>query len=48
MQKPPALEAMTRSNLDKKLEELMASGEEITVTDVVLGGRSISLIVEFA
>jgi hypothetical protein len=48
MQKPPALEAMTRSNLDKKLEELMASGEEITVTDEVLGGRSISLIVEFA
>ncbi|GMH62707.1 hypothetical protein TrRE_jg921 [Triparma retinervis] len=48
MQKPPALEAMTRPNRDKKLEELMASGEEITVTDEVLGGRSISLIVEFA
>jgi len=46
MQKPPALEAMTRPNKDKKLGDLIANNEEIIVTDEVLGGRSISLVVE--
>ncbi|KAI9802412.1 MAG: hypothetical protein M1825_002795 [Sarcosagium campestre] len=32
-QAPPALEARTRPNLDKKLRDLVASGEELAVSD---------------
>ncbi|KAG2220599.1 hypothetical protein INT45_002621 [Circinella minor] len=36
MQAPPVLEEATRPNLEKKLEDLIESGEYITVTDVAL------------
>lgn len=33
MQSPPSLEVMTRSNLERKVAELIEDGEQITVTD---------------
>ena len=36
MQAPTVLEEATRPNLEKKLEDLIESGEYITVTDVAL------------
>ena len=48
MQKPPALEKATRHNLDKALSSLIASGEDITVTDPVLQNINVSLSVCFS
>ena len=48
MQKPPALEKATRPNLDKALSSLIASGEDITVTDPVLQNINVSLSVCFS
>ena len=46
MQAPPALEAMTRPNLDKPLSDLIDSGEELTITDPVFpGSKSLGLCV---
>jgi len=47
MQKPPALNASTRPNLDKPLSELVDEGEEIAVTDPVLGHTHLSLAIQF-
>merc|ERR1719253_2217001 len=47
MRKPKALEKATRPNLDKPLAELMASGEELVVTDPVLPETSLVLVVTF-
>mmetsp|Transcript_19010 Transcript_19010/g.35300 ORF Transcript_19010/g.35300 Transcript_19010/m.35300 type:complete len:428 (-) Transcript_19010:49-1332(-) len=48
MQAPPALEAMTRPNLDKELKDLIESGEELSVTDPVFPGeKSLNLIITF-
>jgi NEDD8-activating enzyme E1 len=47
MQKPPALEKATRPNLDKPLSSMIASGENITVTDPVLQNINVSLSVTF-
>jgi len=47
MQKPPALNAATRPNLDKPLSELVSDGEEITVTDPILQHVHLSLAVRF-
>ncbi|OEU14999.1 hypothetical protein FRACYDRAFT_275518 [Fragilariopsis cylindrus CCMP1102] len=47
MQKPPALESATRSNLDKPLKSLVMDGEEIAVTDPVLQHAHLSLAVRF-
>jgi len=47
MQKPPALNASTRPNLDKALSELVEEGEEIAVTDPVLQHAHLSLAVRF-
>jgi NEDD8-activating enzyme E1 len=48
MQKPPALEQMTRPNLDLPVSSLIASGEEISVTDPVLESINLSLLVTFS
>jgi len=48
MQKPPALNAATRPNLDKALSELIDDGEEIAVTDPVLQHAHLSLAVRFS
>lgn len=45
MRKPAALEKATRGNLDRPLGELIASGEELTVTDPALPDTSLGLIV---
>lgn len=47
MQKPPALEKATRSNLDKHLSELISDGEELTVTDPLLESIAVLLAVHF-
>ena len=47
MQKPPALEQATRANLDKPLVELIAEGEEISVTDPLLESTAVAILVEF-
>jgi len=47
MQKPPALNAASRPNLDKALSELVDEGEEIAVTDPVLQHAHLSLAVRF-
>lgn len=47
MRKPVALEKATRANLDRPLAELMASGEELVVTDPVLPDTSLGLVVTF-
>jgi len=47
MQKPPALEAMTRSNLDKALELLIQDNEELTVTDPSLAHASVGICIHF-
>ena len=47
MQKPPALNASTKPNLDKALSELVAEGEEIAVTDPVLQHTHLSLAIAF-
>jgi ubiquitin-activating enzyme E1 C len=47
MQKPPALNAASRPNLDKALSELVDEGEEITVTDPILQHTHLSLAVRF-
>jgi ubiquitin-activating enzyme E1 C len=45
-QAPPQLEASTRPNLEKPLEDLLSEGAEVTVTD---GGLpfSLSLIIKW-
>ena len=49
MQAPPALEAMTRPNLDKPLKDLIENGEELTITDPVFpGSKSLALSVVFS
>jgi len=47
MQKPPALNAASRPNLDKALSELVDEGEEIAVTDPVLQHAHLSLAIRF-
>ncbi len=47
MRKPVALEKATRGNLDKTLKELVTSGEELVVTDLVLPDTSLALVVHF-
>ena len=48
MPNPPSLEMMTRPNLDKPLEDLVKSGEEVTVTDSVFpGDLSLRLVINF-
>jgi ubiquitin-activating enzyme E1 C len=47
MQKPPALEKATRSNLDKPVSSLITSGEEITVTDALLESINLALSITF-
>jgi ubiquitin-activating enzyme E1 C len=47
MQKPPPLEQATRPNLDKAVSLLIASGEEITVTDPVLQNTNLALAISF-
>jgi len=47
MQKPPALEKATRSNLDKALNVLIQNGEELTVTDPMFSDTSIGLSIFF-
>lgn len=46
MQKPPALEALTRGNLNKPLHELIHSGELLSVTDPMLTAVSLSIQVD--
>jgi len=48
MQKPPALEAATRPNLDKALSVLVDEGEEINVTDPLLESANVAVAVSFA
>lgn len=48
MQQPPALEKATRRNLDKPLSSLVSDGEEILVTDPILGSINVTLRVQFA
>lgn len=49
MQGPPALRAATSVNLDKKLRDLVADGELLTITDsVFVGDLALSLKVAFA
>lgn len=48
MPKPPALEAVTRPNLDKPLSILLQTdGEEITVTDPLLESINVTLAISF-
>jgi len=47
MRKPVSLEKALRANLDKTLIELMANGEELTITDPVFHDASLSLVVNF-
>ena len=47
MQKPPALNAASRPNLDKALSDLVDDGEEIAVTDSVLQHAHLSLAIRF-
>lgn len=47
MQKPPALEKATRVNLDKAVSSLVASGEEVTVTDPVVQNINLALSISF-
>ena len=47
MPKPPALEKFTRPNLDKALNVLIGSGEELTVTDPMFPGTSVVLSIYF-
>ena len=47
MQKPPALEMMTRSNFDKALSTLIENGEELTITDPMLSDTSVRMSVFF-
>ena len=45
MRKPLALERATKVNLDKPLNELISSGEELTITDPVFHDTSLQLVV---
>jgi ubiquitin-activating enzyme E1 C len=47
MQRPPALEKMTRPNLDKPLSALIADGDELTITDPTFPDTSVGLSVFF-
>ncbi|KAL9181654.1 hypothetical protein ACHAXT_011997 [Thalassiosira profunda] len=47
MRKPAVLEKATKGNLDKPLGELIASGEELVVTDPVFPDTSLGLVVTF-
>ena len=47
MPKPPALEQATRPNLDRPMSSLMASGEELTVTDPLLESIALTVAVHF-
>jgi NEDD8-activating enzyme E1 len=47
MQKPPALEQITRPNLDKPLSALIENGEVLSVTDPLLVSIALSLAVYF-
>jgi NEDD8-activating enzyme E1 len=48
MPKPPALEQVTRPNLDKALSSLIAPGEELTITDPLLERTNVTLQISFA
>jgi NEDD8-activating enzyme E1 len=48
MQKPPALEQATRGNLSKCLNQLMSSGEILTITDPMLTDVSLSIQIDFS
>jgi ubiquitin-activating enzyme E1 C len=47
MQKPPALEKMTRPNLDKALNGLIQNGEELTITDPMFSDTSVGMSIYF-
>lgn len=48
MQKPPALEKMTRPNLDKSLSTLLGpTGGEIQITDPILNVANLAVAVQF-
>lgn len=47
MPKPPALEAATRPNLEKLLSDLVADGEELTVTDPLLESINLTISIHF-
>mmetsp|Transcript_34039 Transcript_34039/g.43830 ORF Transcript_34039/g.43830 Transcript_34039/m.43830 type:complete len:116 (-) Transcript_34039:453-800(-) len=47
MRKPVALENATRGNLEKPLNELIDSGEDLVVTDPVFPDTSLGLVVTF-
>jgi hypothetical protein len=47
MPKPPALEEMTRPNLDRPLSDLLSAGEEVTITDPLLESIAITIKVHF-
>lgn len=47
MQKPIALEKMTRPNLDKALSTLIENGEEVTVTDPLVESINLTLAISF-
>jgi ubiquitin-activating enzyme E1 C len=47
MQKPPALETMTRPNLDKRLGVLIEDGEELTITDPMFSATSVGISIYF-
>jgi len=48
MQFPPSLEASTRPNLSKTLNELIPGGQALDITDPVLPNVVLSVIVKFA
>ena len=47
MPKPVALEKATRPNLNKAMASLIEPGEELVITDPVLGGKPIKLMIAF-
>jgi ubiquitin-activating enzyme E1 C len=47
MQKPAALQKITKVNLDKKLNDLIEDGEELTITDPLFPGTSLGLSIFF-
>jgi ubiquitin-activating enzyme E1 C len=48
MQKPPALEKVTRPNLDKAITTLVQEEEEILVTDPILESINLTLRIQYS
>ena len=47
MPNPPALEKATRGNLDKLMKDLVEEGEEVVITDEILGNTPLTVKVTF-